>query len=44
MINIAKIALREGRALHFDSDKLKFIDDEKANAYIDQVARDPWKL
>ena len=39
LINIAKIALRENRPLKFDSDKLQFIDDEKANAYINQAAR-----
>jgi len=39
LINIAKIALRENRPLKFDSDKLQFINDEKANAYINQHAR-----
>jgi len=44
MINIAKVALREGRPLRFDSDKLQFIDDPKANAYINQAARAPWQV
>ena len=39
LINIAKIALRENRPLKFDSDKLQFIDDEKANAYLHAPAR-----
>lgn len=39
LINIAKIALRENRPLKFDSDKLEFIDDVKANAYLNPPAR-----
>lgn len=39
IINIAKIALRENRPLKFDSDKLQFINDAKANAYLNQPAR-----
>eukprot|EP00112_Aurelia_sp_Birch-Aquarium-sp1_P009791 Seg21258.1 transcript_id=Seg21258.1/GoldUCD/mRNA.D3Y31 product="hypothetical protein" protein_id=Seg21258.1/GoldUCD/D3Y31 len=42
IINIAKIALREGRPLKFNSKKLQFIDDDKANAYINQPARGKW--
>jgi predicted dehydrogenase len=39
LINMAKIALRENRPLKFDSDKLQFINDEKANAYLHPLAR-----
>ncbi len=42
LINLAKIALREGRPLHFDSKKLQFINDAAADAYINQPARGPW--
>ncbi len=44
LINIAKIALRLGRPLNFDSDKLRFINDAAANKLINQPMRGPWKL
>lgn len=44
LVNLAKIAVQTGRALRFDSKTQRFIDDEKANAYIHQPMRAPWKL
>jgi myo-inositol 2-dehydrogenase / D-chiro-inositol 1-dehydrogenase len=44
LINLAKIAVQTGRPLRFDSKAQRFIDDEKANAYINQPMRAPWKL
>lgn len=44
LINIAKVALRLGRPLRFDSEKLQFVDDAEANKYINQPMRGPWKL
>ena len=44
LVNLAKIAVQTGRPLRFDSKTQRFIDDEKANAYIKQPMREPWKL
>jgi myo-inositol 2-dehydrogenase/D-chiro-inositol 1-dehydrogenase len=44
LINLAKIAVQTGRPLRFDSQTQRFIDDDKANAYINQPMRAPWKL
>ena len=44
LINLAKIAVQTGRPLHFDSKTQRFINDEKANAYINQPMRAPWKI
>lgn len=44
LVNLAKIAVQTGRVLRFDSNQQRFIDDEKANAYILQPMRAPWKL
>jgi len=44
IVNLAKIAIQEGRPLRFDSKKQRFIDDRKANAYLNQPMRGPWKL
>jgi len=44
LINLAKIAVRTGRPLHFDSKKQRFIDDADANAYIQQPMRAPWVI
>lgn len=44
LINLAKIAMRTGRKLEFDSEKLRFINDADADTYIDQPMRGPWKL
>lgn len=44
LINLAKIAVQTGRPLRFDSKKQRFVDDAKANAYIKQPMRPPWKV
>ncbi len=44
LVNLAKTAMQTGRVLRFDSKKMRFIGDEKANAYIHQPMRSPWKL
>jgi predicted dehydrogenase len=44
LVNLAKIAAQTGRPLRFDSKTQRFINDEKANAYINQPMRAPWKL
>jgi predicted dehydrogenase len=44
LINLAKIAVETGRPLRFDSKTQRFIDDPKANAYIKQPMRAPWKI
>lgn len=44
LVNLAKIAVQTGRPLRFDSKTQRFIDDEKANAYISQPMRAPWKI
>lgn len=44
LVNLAIIAVRLGRSLKFDSDKLRFTDDPGANLLIDQPARAPWSI
>ena len=44
LINLAKIAVQTGRPLRFDPVKQRFIDDDKANAYLSQPMRAPWKI
>lgn len=44
MVNLGIIAVRLGRTLHFDPDKLEFIDDEGANRLINQPMRAPWTM
>jgi len=44
LVNLAKIAVQTGRPLRFDSKTQRFIDDDKANAYISQPMRAPWKI
>ena len=44
LVNLAKIAVETGRPLRFDSTKQRFIDDQQANAYIEQPMRGPWKI
>ena len=38
------VALRLGRSLKFDPEKLLFVDDDAANRLIDQPMRAPWTL
>jgi len=44
LVNLAKIAVQTGRPLRFDSAKERFIDDDKANALIQQPMRRPWSI
>jgi hypothetical protein len=44
LVNIGIVAVRLGRTLHFDPDKLEFIDDEGANRLINQPMRAPWTI
>ena len=44
IVNLAKIAVRLRRPLHFDPVKLQFINDEEANRFIHQPMRAPWYL
>ena len=44
LINLAKIAVETGRPLHFNSKKQRFIDDARANAFVEQPMRGPWKI
>ncbi len=44
MVNLGIIAVRLGRTLNFDPDKLEFIDDEGANRLINQPMRAPWAI
>ena len=44
MVNMAIIAVRLGRSLKFDPEKLQFIDDSGANALIDQPMRGSWSI
>lgn len=44
LVNLAIIAVRLGRSLKFDPDKLQFIDDAGANALINQPMRAPWSI
>ena len=44
LVNLAKIALQTGHALHFDPKKQRFINDKLANSYVLQPMRAPWKL
>ena len=44
LINLAKIAVETGRPLRFNPKTQRFIDDAKANDYIKQPMRAPWKI
>ena len=44
IVNMGLCALRLNRTLEFDPVNLKFINDEAANALIDQPMRAPWKI
>src|ERR1051325_3961022 len=44
LINLAKIAVETGRALHFNPLTQRFVDDGKANAYVAQRAGGAWKV
>jgi myo-inositol 2-dehydrogenase/D-chiro-inositol 1-dehydrogenase len=44
LINLAKIAMRTQRPLRYDPEKEVFINDDQANALIDEPARSPWLI
>lgn len=44
LVNLGIIAVRLGRTLNFDPEKLEFIDDEGANRLINQPMRAPWTI
>ncbi len=44
IVNMGAVALQLGRTLHFDSEKLEFINDEAANRLLNQPVRAPWSL
>ena len=44
LVNLAKIAVRLGRALRFDPAAQRFISDEEANRLVDEPMRAPWRL
>ena len=44
IVNMAIVAIRLGRSLKFDPVKLQFIDDDGANALINQPMRAPWSV
>ena len=44
IVNMGAVALRLGRSLRFDPEKLQFIDDDAANRLIDQPMRAPWTI
>ena len=44
LVNLGIYAVRLGRTLNFDPDKLEFIDDEGANRLINQPMRAPWTI
>ena len=44
LVNLGVIALRLGRTLHFDPEKLEFVGDHAANLMINQPVRPPWNI
>ena len=44
IVNMGGVALRLNRTLHFDPEKLEFINDDAANRLIDQPIRSPWDI
>ena len=44
LVNLSSIAVRLGRKLRFDPDKLSFVGDEEANRLAFQPMRAPWAL
>jgi len=44
LVNLGIIAVRLGRSLKFNPEKLEFIDDEGANRLINQPMRAPWMI
>ncbi|NRA75314.1 MAG: gfo/Idh/MocA family oxidoreductase, partial [Planctomycetes bacterium] len=44
LVNLANIAVRTGRKLHFDPVSQRFPADEEANRMIRQPMRAPWRI
>jgi myo-inositol 2-dehydrogenase / D-chiro-inositol 1-dehydrogenase len=44
LVNLAKIAVQTRHVLRFDSKSQRFIDDDQANALIQQPMRSPWRI
>ena len=44
LVNLANIAVRTGRKLHFDPVRQEFIDDPAANRLVQQPMRSPWHV
>ncbi|HOI48440.1 MAG TPA: Gfo/Idh/MocA family oxidoreductase [Prolixibacteraceae bacterium] len=44
LVNMAIIAVRLGRSLQFDPEKLEFVNDHAANLLINQPMRAPWNI
>ncbi|MFB3788606.1 MAG: Gfo/Idh/MocA family oxidoreductase [bacterium] len=44
LVNLGKIAVRLGRNLKFDPERLQFIGDDAANRLVDEPMRAPWHL
>ena len=43
-INLAAVALRAGKTVHYDSAKMKITNDEEANKYLTREYRDGWEI
>jgi len=44
IVNMGVVALQLNRTLHFDPEKLVFLNDEAANRLLDQPMRGPWRI
>lgn len=44
IVNLAKIAVRLRRPLRFDGSALRFVNDDRANRFINQPMRFPWMI
>jgi hypothetical protein len=44
IVNMGGVALRLGRNLEFDPEKLEFVNDDEANNLINQPMRGEWKI
>lgn len=43
-INLAAVALRAGKTVHYDSEKMKITNDEEANKYLTREYRSGWEI
>jgi len=43
-INLAAVALRAGKTIHYDSDSMKITNDEDANKYLTREYRSGWEI